>query len=176
MSTGEYLNEERYQKNKKGLMIASAVIAILGVLIGGGLIVGGIALNNSASQIDTSMPKYSTKTWWLDDEADQGDDWMNNVRKKGDQEFSAFGMIGGGGFILFASLMVALSLLLIAKRREIMAFQVQQVAPVAKEGVEKATPVVSKAAGSIAKEIAKGIKEGKADEPTSKSKPEEPKE
>ena len=157
-------------------MIASAVIAILGVLIGGGLIAGGIALNNSASQIDTSMPKYSTKTWQIDDDIEQGSAWMDNVSKRNDQEFSAFAMIGGGGFILFASLMVALSLLLIAKRREIMAFQVQQVAPVAKEGVEKATPVVGRAAGSIAKEIAKGIKEGKADEPTSESKPEEPKE
>ena len=85
---------------------------------------------------------------------------------------------------------------MIAKRREIMAFQVQQMAPVAKEGIEKAAPVVGKAAGEmakaaapamgkatsemakaaapgmssvaggIAKEVAKGIKEGLAEEPS----------
>lgn len=68
-----------------------------------------------------------------------------------------------------------------AKRREIMAFRMQQMAPVAKEGIEKAAPVVgkaagemakaaapamSKAAGGMAKEVAKGIKEGLAEEPS----------
>ena len=52
----------------------------------------------------------------------------------------------------------------------------QQSMPVAQETTEKMTPTVAKAAGHVAKEVARGIKEGKADEPTSESKPEEPKE
>lgn len=60
---------------------------------------------------------------------------------------------------------------MITKRREITAFTMQQVMPVAQEGIEKMTPTMTNAAkemaeqmaptiGNVAKEIAKGIKEG----------------
>ena len=170
MSTGEYLNEEKYQKNKRALVTASVIIAIIGVLVGGGLIAGGIIKNSSVSQVDTSMPTYSMNMDF-NEAVKQDNAWINEVGKRNDEQMAAFGMIGGGVFILFTSLIAAGFILFVAKRREIMAFQVQQVAPVAKEGIEKATPVVSKAAGSIAKEISKGIKEGKAED-----KEKEPKE
>ena len=51
-----------------------------------------------------------------------------------------------------------------SKRREIAAFTTQQVMPVAKEGIDEMTPTVANAGGSIAQEIAKGIKDGLNDE------------
>ena len=67
--------------------------------------------------------------------------------------------------------MVALSLFLTAKRRDIAAFHVQGTMPIAQEGIKKMTPTISKAGsdimkemapayGEVAKEIAKGVKEG----------------
>lgn len=169
MSDNEYLNEERYQKNKRALLAASLFFAVAGLLIGGGLIVGGILKQNSASQIDTSMSTYSASTNYDDvlsqfeESEKQSNARMDRVAKKNNEEFAAFGMIGGGAFALFTFLGIAGVLFVTAKRREIMAFQAQQVAPLAKEGIEKATPVMGKAAGSIAKEISKGIHEGKAE-------------
>lgn len=76
-----------------------------------------------------------------------------------------------GGFVIFASCMIAGNIYMITKRREIMAFGVQQGMPVAQEGIEKMTPTMAKAGktimeemapmyGEIAKEVAKGVKEG----------------
>ena len=70
-----------------------------------------------------------------------------------------------GGFIIIASSMFCGVLYLsIIKRREIMAYTVQQVMPVAKEGIDKISPTIAKATGNIAKEVTKGIKEGLKDE------------
>ena len=130
---------------------------------------GGILKQNSASQIDTSMSTYSASTNYDDvlsqfeESEKQSNARMDRVAKKNNEEFAAFGMIGGGAFALFTFLGIAGVLFVTAKRREIIAFQAQQVAPLAKEGIEKATPVMGKAAGSIAKEISKGIHEGKAE-------------
>ena len=76
-----------------------------------------------------------------------------------------------GGFIIIASCMIASSIYMTTKRREILAFHAQQVMPVAQEGIEKMAPTIGKtgasiakemapAYGEIAKEISKGIKEG----------------
>lgn len=177
MSNNEYLNEERYQKSKRALLATSLIFAVAGLLIGGGLIVGGILKQSSASQIDTSMPTYSASTNYddalnqFDESAKQSNARMDRVAKKNNEEFAAFGMIGGGAFALFTFLGIAGALFVTAKRREIMAFQAQQVAPLAKEGIEKATPVMGKAAGSIAKEISKGIQEGKAESAKGEEEP-----
>lgn len=76
-----------------------------------------------------------------------------------------------GGFVIIATLMISGSIYMITKRREIMAFSTQQVMPIAQEGIEKMTPTMAKVAedmapvyGEIAKEITKGINEGKKDE------------
>ncbi len=91
-----------------------------------------------------------------------------------------------GAFIIIASCMIAGTLYLNTKSREIMAYQAQQVMPVAQEGIEKMAPTIGKAgatamkemapavgevakemapaAGEIAKEIAKGVKSGLKDE------------
>ncbi|HPQ78990.1 MAG TPA: hypothetical protein PLG47_00865 [Candidatus Dojkabacteria bacterium] len=61
-----------------------------------------------------------------------------------------------GGFVIFASIVLALMFFLFAKRRQITAFSVQQSMPVTKEGLEEMAPTL----GEVGKEIAKGIKEG----------------
>ena len=76
-----------------------------------------------------------------------------------------------GGFIIIASCMIASSIYMTTKQREILAFHTQQVMPVAQEGIEKMAPTIGKAGasitkemapayGEVAKEISKGIKEG----------------
>lgn len=76
-----------------------------------------------------------------------------------------------GGFIIIASCMIAGSIYMTTRQREILAFHAQQVMPVAQEGIEKMAPTIGKtgasiakemapAYGEMAKEISKGIKEG----------------
>ncbi len=76
-----------------------------------------------------------------------------------------------GAFVIIASCMFGFVTFMISKRREMMAFSLQQVMPVAQEGLEKMEPTLSKvgsrmmknmapAYGEMAKEISKGIKEG----------------
>ena len=76
-----------------------------------------------------------------------------------------------GGFIIIASCMIAGSIYMTTRQREILSFHTQQVMPVAQEGIEKMAPTIGKAGASIAKEMApaygemakeisKGIKEG----------------
>lgn len=102
--------------------------------------------------------------------------------KISESKYVPFYMIGG--FVIVAAVMVALVVYMMAKRREIMAFQMQQVMPVAQEGITKMAPTVGKAAGtvmenmgpaaskamgSIAKDIASGIKEGLRNDPSQDS-------
>ena len=80
-----------------------------------------------------------------------------------------------GVFVIISSLMISGFVFMITKRREMLAFSMQQVMPVATEGLEKVAPTVTKvgskmmkdmapAYGEVAKEIAKGIKEGTDEE------------
>ena len=89
-------------------------------------------------------------------------------------------------FSLVAALMVLMPclaiggmLILTSKRRNIMAYTIQQTMPVAQEGIEKMAPTIGRAGasiakemapvyGEIAKEIGKGIKEGMKDEDKNK--------
>ena len=87
--------------------------------------------------------------------------------EKTDYEFDKkFNSVGStryfmfGVFIIIATLITSLSIFMFAKRREIMAFGMQQTMPLAQEGIEKMAPTVGNAAGTIAKDVAAGIKEG----------------
>ncbi len=85
--------------------------------------------------------------------------------KNSNNSFAKTSFLMFGGFIIIASSMFCGVLYLsIIKRREIMAYTVQQVMPVAKEGIDKISPTIAKATGNIAKEVTKGIKEGLKDE------------
>lgn len=68
-----------------------------------------------------------------------------------------------GTFIIISSSILSGIIYMISKRREIMAFTAQQAMPVIKEGAEEITPTIGKVTNTIAKEISKGIKEGKED-------------
>lgn len=65
-----------------------------------------------------------------------------------------------GGIVIFASLITSGSIYLVAKRREIAAFTIQQTMPLAQEGIEKMAPTIGNAAGTIGKDIAQGITSG----------------
>lgn len=65
-----------------------------------------------------------------------------------------------GAFMIITSGMISLSVYIVSKRRELLAFTAQQVMPVAQEGIEKMAPTIGNAMGTMGKEIAKGIKEG----------------
>lgn len=66
-------------------------------------------------------------------------------------------LIGIGFFVTIVGCMVRF---IIANQRNIMAYQMQQMRPIVQEGSEKMAPT----AGKVAKEIAKGVKEGLEDE------------
>lgn len=84
----------------------------------------------------------------------QLDDLTSFNRDFDSYKFIPFYIIGG--FVIFLSCMIAGSIYMTAKRREIVAFKTQQVMPVAKEGIDTMSPTI----GNVAKEITKGIKEG----------------
>lgn len=71
-------------------------------------------------------------------------------------EFASTTSIMFGAFICIATCMIAGIILMIAKRRKILAFTAQQTIPIAKEGINEMAPTF----GNVAKEISKGIKEG----------------
>lgn len=84
-----------------------------------------------------------------------------------------------GIFIIFTSSMISAMIYFTTKRRQIMAYQTQQVMPIAQEGMEKMAPTLGKTASTItkemapaykdiAKEISKGIKEGLKDDEDNK--------
>lgn len=148
MEEKKYLNEEDYQryttklkKVGKILLIVGLVLFILsiGLIVAGSITFGSTVVTENAGSALGGMGLFAVG---------------------GFLSVFSFGMAGIGGMILF-----------IAHRREITAYTTQQVMPVAKETIDEMTPTMSKAAekmapaaGTVAKEITKGIKEGLKDE------------
>ena len=63
-------------------------------------------------------------------------------------------------FVAFPfGLMIPLMTFFMAFRREMTAFSAQQVMPVAQEGIDKMSPTIGKAAGTIAKGVKEGLKD-----------------
>lgn len=95
------------------------------------------------------------------------DEYKNNsitkeycAAKNSTGDFASSGSIMTGAFICIATCMISGSIFMFAKRRHILAFQTQQVIPVAKEGIDEMAPTI----GNVAGEIAKGIKKGLSDD------------
>lgn len=65
-----------------------------------------------------------------------------------------------GGFIIFICSIISLGLYVATKRREIAAFTAQQYMPVAQEGINTMTPTIGNAAGTVAENVTRGIKNG----------------
>ena len=133
MENKEILNEEKYQKIKKGLVLIGCISLVIGV---------GLFISSFFIQVP--------------DMNQEG--WFEATRTQSLLRFLAFPF----------GLMIPLMTFTIAFRREMLAFQTQQVMPVAQEGIEKMTPTVGNAAGEIAKGVTKGIKEGLKDQDNTK--------
>lgn len=128
----------------------------------------GIQYNRSAKYTDGEEYDLKIITNALDPSFAhcEFDEYKNNSltkeyckAKNSTDEFASTGSVMIGVFICIATCMISFSILMIAKRRHIIAFQAQQVMPVAKEGINEMAPSIGKAAG----EIAKGIKDGLTD-------------
>lgn len=192
----EYLTEENYERGKKKIRLIALAILVAGLLIGGGLIGTGVATKNSGGKDTVSEEEINDELATL--KAQQHAEFKANglseeyykignkiqslENKLSDSKFSATRneakatpLFMFGGFAIFASLMLSAAIYMRTKGREIVAFHAQQIRPVAKEGIEKATPTIAKAGatiakemgpayGAVAKEVAKGIKEGLKDE------------
>lgn len=220
MEKNVYLNEERYQTNKKKISRVALIILVIGLLIGGSLIAIGITnqmkvsseyseenkdkiseklteekikLESKKTELDAKGIKYDSFATYTDGEAYDlyiitkvldprfeychFDEYKNNSltaeycslkikledtnddfnQSMDNQKYIPFYIFGA--FIIIATFMISGTVYMITKRREIMAFSVQQVMPVAKEGIEQIAPSLGNAAG----EIAKGIKDGLKD-------------
>ena len=220
MGERKYLNEEKYQKNKKKISMIALIILLIGLLVGGGLIFVGInkqskvntqyseenkqelkdklsaekkVLEAKKAELEAKGIEYSVFTDYTDGEAydlyiivevldpsksscmfpefkdneltstycsyKQQLNNLTDFNKSFDSSDSIpFYMFGA--FVIIASCMIAGSIYMITKRREIMAFTAQQVVPVSKEVIDEMAP----SAGKVAKEIARGIKQGINDE------------
>ena len=146
MENEKYLSEERYQKNNQKVKKIGKILLTVGIIalvLGFVLTVLGL-LGFGSTAVDAISNDTMEKT------------------EKG--IFGSVGLFAIGGFfdsIGFTLTVAGAITMLIAHRREINAYATQQVMPIAQEGIEKITPTISNAAGSIAKSISKGIKEGK---------------
>ena len=120
------------------------------------------AKRSEKSKLQSSLSDYEAELWKINsgynDTQKQIEKARNTISTSKYVPLYVF-----GGFIIVASGMIALSIYIFGKRREITAFTVQQVMPVAQEGIEKMAPTVGNAAGSIAQGITKGIKDGLKD-------------
>lgn len=85
---------------------------------------------------------------------------VKDTAKKGFASVGGIIMIYVGICVIGGTLLISGIIFIIAKKRDIAAFSMQQTMPLAQEGIEKMSPTVGKAAGTIGKEIAKGISEG----------------
>lgn len=147
----EYLNEERYQDTNKKVKKVGIILLVIGLLV---IVVGMFMLFNGFG----SFGKTAINS--------VGNGTLNNntVQEAASQGFASVGKFALGAFINVIGFGLAAAggtLLITAHKREIMAYQAQQVMPLAKEGIEKATPTIANAAGSIAQSISRGIEQGK---------------
>ena len=150
MKEDKVLDEEKYKKAAKALKIAAIVVIVIGLCLIGFGVFNIVKANNMV------IPKMDEGGWY-DAKASQ-----SSTQFAGEAlcMFGVFITIGVGGMLLS-----------IAYRRNILAFQTQQMMPVAKEGMEDIAPTaghvggeilksMAHAYGDVAKEVASGIKEG----------------
>lgn len=148
MEKKKYLNEEDYQRYNAKVKKVGKILLIIGLILFtvsiALIVIGTINFGNNAL----------------------------NENESG--VLGGMGLFAIGGFMsvfTFGLASVGAICLIVAHRREITAYTTQQVMPVAKEGIEEMAPTINKAseamapaAGKIAKEVTKGIKEGLKEE------------
>lgn len=136
MNKKEYLSEEKYQKIKKILITLGFISLAVGVI----LLVLAI------------LVKVPEKTALGDP------NWWGNSKIRSDAE-SKKALLFFFSFVF--GIMLPAMLFGTAYKREIGAFTIQQEMPVKQETIEKMAPSVGEAAGTVAKDIKKGLKDEK---------------
>lgn len=114
-----------------------------------------VKLNDEISKIEVEKASKKTDLWMKENELKLGNGgglFSSTMPIMGEET----GYYFGGGAVILVSAMIALMITLIAKRREMMAFKMQQTIPVVGEAMTKMAPVVGKAAGDMAEKSAKG--------------------
>ena len=146
----KYLNEENYQKTRSKLKVIGTIfiiISIIAIIAGGVLVVLGFThASNSVFNGITNMQNGADHTGI-----------MVGMNKTFSLTSSGFFI----GFIGLALFLISLFILTVASKREIYAFNAQQILPVNKEIIEEMTPTISDSAGMIAKGIKKGLNDDK---------------
>ena len=137
MNEKEYLNEERYKKSNWKVKIIGTIIILIGLsLIGFGIYTLVEAHNMQIPEMGAS-------------------DCFDKSRNQRGKETTGMFMILPGIFVTIVGLIVRF---LIENRREIMAYQMQQMMPIVKEGTKEMKPIASEAAKEISKDIHDGFK------------------
>lgn len=187
MSKTQYLNEEKYQTNKKKITIVAVLVLIIGLLIGGGLIATGLIKNSQTklsteekNEVQTEIDGYNTQIsslksqrdkeflynhfsenyYNLENEIDKLEGKIDTLEDKLNPDTSYLVVFYiFGGFIVIVTFVISGIIYTAAKGREIEAFYAQQQMPLAKEVIEEMAPTVGNAVGEIAKGIKKGLKD-----------------
>ena len=139
MNQNEYLSEENYQKANKKVKTAGIIILLIG------LSMLGFGVYTIITAKSMSVPNMGEPNWFE----------MSSAQS--DKEFTGTALCIFGFFITFVGCIVRF---FIGNARNIMAYQTQQMRPIAQESAEKMAPT----AGVVAKEVAKGFKSGFKDE------------
>lgn len=163
MQNNEYLSEERYQQNNakvkkvgKVLLIVGIIVLVVSFIL---TVVGFMSFGNTAVSGFDSFNSFG-----------KGNE-IDTMKNTAGSAFGSMGLFALGGFMGTVGFLLTGAgaiVMFIAHRREITAYTTQQVMPVAQEEIEKITPTVANAAGSIAKSISQGIQECKNDADSNK--------
>ncbi len=130
----KYLNEEQYQKANRKIKIAGTIVIVLGLaLLGFGI----YTLIMSNKIVEPSMTSSN---------------WFSVSSSKMKMQSMGMFMVIPSIFVIIVGCMIRF---VIPNQRQIMAYKLQQMIPLTKEGVEEMTPTMKK----VASEITKGIKD-----------------
>ncbi|MBQ1813037.1 MAG: hypothetical protein II119_03740 [Bacilli bacterium] len=134
MMENKYLNEEQYQKANRKIKIAGTIVIVLGLaLLGFGI----YTLIMSNKIVEPSMTSSN---------------WFSVSSSKMKMQSMGMFMVIPSIFVIIVGCMIRF---VIPNQRQIMAYKLQQMIPLTKEGVEEMTPTMKK----VASEITKGIKD-----------------
>lgn len=103
-------------------------------------------IKNEINDINEDISELKTELWKI---KSGYNDSSNRISASRYVPFFMF-----GGFIIIASLMISGAIYISTKQREMLAYQAQQVMPVAQEGLEKMGPTL----GKVAKDIKDSLK------------------
>ena len=143
----KYLNEEEYIRNNKKVNRVGKVVLITGIIL---IIFAVLLMVISFLGLKNTVNVYNFNST---------DDSFNLVTNSMFGSFGLFAIAVFLSFIGFTCLMFGAVLTLTSHRREITAYTTQQAMPIVKETMDEVTPSAAKAAGTVAKEVTKGVKE-----------------